>query len=113
MSTESENVTDKPSEQSVVHTPGPWEYVASVGVVRAKDDEMTVCEIKGWGYLTSKNGVAKATDEMDANGRLLAAAPDMLSALMECMAWFVSNEVTCIAMDDAKAAIEKATGEVV
>lgn len=68
----------KPSDQSVVHTPGPWQYVATDATVRAMDDQMTVCEIKGWGYLTSKSGVANATDEIDANGRLIAAAPGML-----------------------------------
>jgi hypothetical protein len=69
------------SDQPIVHTPGPWQYVASVATVRAMDDQMTVCEIKGWGCLTSKNGVANATDEMDANGRLIAAAPTMVRAL--------------------------------
>ena len=49
---------------------------------------------------------------LEEDAKLNAAAPDMLAALMECMAWFVSNEVTCIAMDDTKAAIEKATGEI-
>jgi hypothetical protein len=72
---------DAASMHPIVHTPGPWEYVASVAMVRAMDDEMTVCELKGWGYLTAKHNVAKATDEMDRNGRLIAEAPEMFQVI--------------------------------
>ena len=76
MSIQSETVAEKPSEQSVVHTPGPWKYVPSTATVRAMD-RFTVCEVRGWGRLTSMHGVANATDQMDANGRILAASLDM------------------------------------
>jgi hypothetical protein len=65
--------------ESVV-TRGPWSYDASSATVRDNMD-MTVCEVKGWGYLTAKHNVAKATDDIDANGRLIAEAPEMFQVI--------------------------------
>jgi hypothetical protein len=65
--------------KSVV-TRGLWFYDASSATVRDNMD-MTVCEVKGWGYLTAKHNVAKATDEIDRNGRLIAEAPEMFQVI--------------------------------
>ncbi len=67
------------------HTPGPW-----------KDDEMAcyvfagnmmVCQIRGWGHLTGRGALNlpedKAIEIQKANGRLIAAAPDLLEACKE------------------------------
>jgi hypothetical protein len=59
---------------------GPWSYDASIATVR-DNMGMTVCEVKGWGYLTAKHNVAKATDEIDRNGRLIAEAPEMFQVI--------------------------------
>jgi hypothetical protein len=63
-----------------VVTRGPWFYEASHATVR-DNMNMTVCEVKGWGYLTAKHNVAKATDEIDRNGRLIAEAPEMFQVI--------------------------------
>jgi len=65
--------------KSVV-TRRPWFYDASHATVR-DNMGMTVCEVNGWGYLTAKHNVAQATDEMDANGRLIAEAPEMFQVI--------------------------------
>jgi hypothetical protein len=105
------------SMHPIVHTPGPWQYVASVATVRSMDDQMTVCEIKGWGYLTSKSGVANATDEIDANGRLIAAAPMMLAALRRIVKHqdLIGGSMASVSSTRhiAAQAIQHATGEVV
>jgi len=67
------------SKNKSVVARGLWFYDASHATVR--DMDMTVCEVKGWGYLTAKHNVAKATDEMDANGRLIAEAPEMFQVI--------------------------------
>lgn len=109
--------SNEASVQSVVHTPGPWQYVASVATVRAMDAQMAVCEIKGWGYLTSKNGVANATDEIDANGRLIAAAPMLLAALRRIVRHqdLIGGAIASVSSTRhiAAQAIRHATGEVV
>lgn len=42
---------------------------------------------------------------------LIEAAPDLLSALRECVAWFEDNGVDCVALDEAREALKKAEGE--
>lgn len=52
------------------HTPGDWEYLKMTGRVLSGD--VRICGING-----------HMTDTGHANGRLIAAAPDLLAAL-EC-----------------------------
>lgn len=42
---------------------------------------------------------------------LVAALPDLIDALNECIGWFVDNEIDCIALDEAREALKKALGE--
>jgi hypothetical protein len=85
------------------HTPGPWRY-----------DSGKIWTPRGW-------WVASVYEDMEedikgANGRLLAAAPDLLSALM--MAVSALERSDYIQMDSfdvievSRAAIAKARGEI-
>ena len=77
MSNKSVNAAEKPSEQSVVHTPGPWEAIR--------------CE-HGWHVQPvngpQSRGVCSIHDNTDgsrrdvqaSDARLIAAAPDLLFA---------------------------------
>lgn len=96
----------------MTHTPGPWQVNASSdhrswGYVRREDDERKVIAIAqvfrrhGW-------------DEYQANARLIAAAPEMLTALQAIAGMTVEDSTDhaqlvalCIAI--ARAAIAKAT----
>ena len=72
---------NNPSE----HTPGPWRvghegmdvWAKQVGGCRGERIDMKVCDIRGWGCL-SYLGDDKAIAIQKANGRLIAAAPDLL-----------------------------------
>lgn len=87
MSIESENTANEPSEQSVVHTPGPWEayYVQSAGwsVRMAQpregfDRPDPICSMAWWQF--DKPGIID-NGISEANAKLIAAAPDMLAAI--------------------------------
>ena len=84
------------------HTPGPW----SVGSHRSINSTSgTICET--WSHM--------GTDEADANERLISAAPELLEALqsahMALIGYTHQNEITHNALEKARAAICKATGE--
>jgi hypothetical protein len=69
-----------------MHTPGPWEVELIVGLPRViSDSTKSNCRCvadlhidEGVGALKTKEGLR---DEIAANARLIAAAPDMLEAL--------------------------------
>lgn len=110
------------------HTPGPWEAVPNTNngwEVRAKTPELRFgggCEIHStsgsgfpvvqtigfqpWGRFTPKG-----YDEMvEANFRVLAAAPELLESLK--MLSEVANSAQCLhALEKARAAIAKAEGK--
>ena len=96
------------------HTPGPWHVgigngdgsiFPEVGRTRLEDGGTTLYPIaqvnRGW------NAV-----EDDANARLIAAAPDLLAALRNVIASYRANDPDSMAnaINDAEAAIAKATG---
>ena len=67
------------------HTPGPWEprcetpgwpWLSIVSPARRRETDAShaVCLLRTW----------TADPERDANARLIAAAPDLLSALLAC-----------------------------
>ena len=100
------------------HTPGPWSYENEGQTVYVGDqiEGQWIAQVRGWGWLQKlKNGEAV----QDANGRLIAAAPDLLEALIGL------DEAYCRAGENltrdertedrkrliaARAAIAKATG---
>ena len=93
------------------HTPGPW-YVDTqakrADYIRANGDELPgtcaiaqICSRGGW-------------SESNANARLIAAAPDLLEALIECAARLqihIKHSEDLVAHMQACKAIAKATGE--
>ena len=91
--------------ESVKHTPGPWKHVratnnGSGGYIDS--DDVQICEI-AWQHDT-------AIDK--ANARLIAAAPDLLEALISVEEYVSSTEKDHHGPSlTAQAAIAKATGE--
>lgn len=78
--------------------PGPWKVgYRGLDVVAPslRGGEAKVCDIRGWGYLTGKGHGAlglsedEATAIQTANARLIAASPDLLSALKDLLAEYV------------------------
>ncbi len=67
---------------------GPWYYSEPGAMVRTADDQQHVCDIRGFGKLDKEVGTSEALKIMDATGELIAAAPDMLAALQECVTDF-------------------------
>ncbi len=105
-------------EQKAAHTPGPW--IADLGEayrVRAQQDGGQVAIMMS---LKGQHGLAgrRSGDEVAANARLIAAAPDLLEALIA-----ITNQLERIGdtrehkdgafIRDARAAIAKATGSAV
>jgi hypothetical protein len=104
------------------HTPGPWKYdgVESRLVVAAVENSIEhsfICDV-----LDTTEGLEGDCPEADANGRLIAAAPDLLAA---CRALVETFELADLgdepedgeygdgrrALNAGLAAIAKATGQ--
>lgn len=82
------------------HTPGPWR--ANSSWIEGPKMALRVAVVD-W----PKRGCApKSADEAEANARLIAAAPDLLKALIGVVA--VADRAT-VEFDRARAAIAKAT----
>lgn len=97
----------------MTHTPAPWMYDDKNTRITAEDGQLIVAEIRGWGRLQYRENGAQT---QDANGLLIAAAPDLLAALEEMAAqhycgcnhpacWGCKRDEMC------KQAIAKAKGE--
>ena len=99
-------------EQKAAHTPGPWNCnhssASGYDIVCSEISPTDVCVI-------SRRD--KTTGEIDANARLIAAAPELLAALETAYMALIGylpahrNDVTDAAIGAARAAITKATGE--
>ncbi len=91
------------------HTPGPWEfdgeYVWADAVRGYVADPNTE-------DMTSGRGLAKleAPEMIKANGRLIAAAPELLEALQDALE-YLQHHLPEEALASHRAAIAKATGE--
>lgn len=87
------------------HTPGPWHSTGRyVGSGHAK---MNICEC------SDNSGCWSNAPEAVANARLIAAAPELLEALLamtELVEWAKQCFVFEADTDRAKSAIAKATG---
>ena len=96
----------------VKHTPGPW-YAVGSWVEHANDEVPDICYCDPAGMDQGHLGRSKA--EIAANARLIAAAPDMLSAAIPALAIIEVFEttfgVTLKEGDLLRAAIAKAKGK--
>ena len=87
------------------HTKGPWEVDASE-CLKVRNTSGSIAMI----MQTHLRG-RRSNDETHANARLIAAAPDMLEALMLTQRTGMSGAQQLEAMQAARAAIAKATGQ--
>jgi hypothetical protein len=92
------------------HTPGPWRMSAAI-----RPDEFDIRDAKssgGFAPIAKVRGDKRHTlEQAAANARLIAAAPELLDALMtvpQGMLW--SDDDLWRWNDKARAAIAKATG---
>ena len=91
------------------HTPGPWRCEPI--------DQSGYVDIYPPAYLSfgSRVPVARRVHSQDA--AIIAAAPELLAALREatrCLAWHAEHHpagMDCAAVEKARAALAKATGE--
>lgn len=92
------------------YTPGPWKKVVGLEAVSAYDEQMLICDLRGWGYLTGPGGLDLPTEEalkiQDANARLIAKAPDLLETVIDLVAR-VDPDVHQEAIDRAKNIIKQ------
>lgn len=84
------------------HTPGPWHEGSHRQVVAGEGIKTgTICEVWSW----------MGIEEADANQKLIAAAPDLLDALVDAVRYAQGGDVLHpAALSRARAAITKATG---
>lgn len=93
------------------HTPGPWEYDGLSYVSRNSREGEMIAHVRGWGWL-QKKGEDAGIEEQNANGRLLAAAPDLLEACKEFVRKCECGEARSTrSYAQMKAAIAKAEAE--
>lgn len=101
------------------HTPGPWKYHNAGVMVMDRDGQMSIADVRGWGTLSRLHGEQKALQIQDANGRLIAAAPELLERLTqahnqlhELVLVFVPSgdaalDQTCSLMRDIRELVER------
>lgn len=87
------------------YTPAPWQIDYSgnchIGITDENDRTLAFCSLQN-----------EDCAENEANARLIAAAPDLLSALEElCADKYLSDPINADRMKNARAAIAKAKGE--
>lgn len=62
------------------HTPGPWHYTQQDQQVHLPGDHSkSIADIRGWGWIQK---LPNPEEIQDANGKLIAAAPELLEALI-------------------------------
>jgi hypothetical protein len=101
------------TKKKTQHTPGPWSAATMKGgrpLVRPKVSDFDTQPIA-----TVEGGYSQSQVVLNANARLIAAAPDLLDALRElrerCGSAVRDAGKFLAALDRADAAIAKATGE--
>ena len=100
---------------STQHTPGPWTFNLTTGVIRSISEEFpncrqpVICDLRRW-----PSGDTTYIDS--ANAHLIAAAPDLLEALKACIPHLERDDHHTDALSRerphyaaARAAIAKAT----
>jgi hypothetical protein len=92
------------SREAIKHTPGPWNYDRS---------GYSLYVNSGRELVTALSMDGKRLETSEANARLIAAAPDMLNALMDFVSYFGHDNDNGLdeMLTNARAAIAKATRE--
>jgi len=96
------------------HTPGPWEQTDGHGPT---PHGTAVAQVGGNQYLIASCTAYFGREGGQANARLIAAAPELLAALEQAHMALIGylpahrNVVTDAAIEAARAAIAKATGQ--
>lgn len=99
-------------------TPGPW-FLHSDGTIRVQQERPgayaePLCYASPWREESYQG--ADSTEETMANGRLMAAAPELLAALRNLLGCGLANKIDHMdtggqmAVSQARAAIAKAAG---
>lgn len=98
-----------------MHTPGPWAIGLApgpwaIGIETDLPDSAQIIDADGWHLATV------TLDPVDANARLIAAAPDLLAALEAALIALetpddLTDEERGWVIEDAADAIRKAIGE--
>jgi len=107
---------------SAKHTPGPWQRIGNKVFALTPSERQEPgwpTEINRFGcYIQRENRepCGAPDDELEANARLIAAAPELLEALQMLMpqapnAWAENDPYSVAMWDNAAAAIAKATGK--
>lgn len=98
------------------HTPGPWhctpeEELHKIGVYVGQFDDVVICDVTDEDLEGDKETVAKTCE---ANARLIAAAPELLSIVEQILNDIESTDYGCSisqATDDlARSIVAKAKG---
>jgi hypothetical protein len=90
------------------HTPGPW-YQVGAWVEHEDDDVADICSCDP--ATIGQEHLGRSDSEMCANAALIAAAPDMLAALLGFQqAWDENRLLTSDEAAAIRSAIDKATG---
>lgn len=87
---------------STSHTPGPWKSDRRQILVSERDGATCIAEVF--------SGPCKSLEEADANGLLIAAAPDLLDVLKRLVLTYDLSPSSTI-WNVVNAAIEKAEGK--
>jgi hypothetical protein len=99
------------------HTPGPWQHQLIAGPyhqqILCKPDCRQIAMVRHWPDLDGFNS-DESIAETDANARLIAAAPELLEALVE-LGYYVETYCNTVDasgyLDSARAAISRATSQ--
>ena len=92
------------------HTPGPWTTHRNIG----KKSELGIMADAAPCIIAIMGGSKEWPFEANANARLIAAAPELLSTLQDIHSWLISPDlsegVRAAYQEDCRVAIAKALG---
>lgn len=75
------------------HTPAPWTYNEKRTRVMARDSDIIIADLRGGGKLQY---VQDGAEIVGANGRLLAAAPDLLETVISLVMMWKNSQYTSV-----------------
>lgn len=90
------------------HTPGPWRLIKGGIIKRDNSPISDDGEILGSASGLDNSGFFAPVAEAEANGRLMAAAPDLLDALQFAIRFF--DQITPADAERLRLVVAKATG---